>query len=142
LLKIPSPEVVWKIAAIGFGLIVSIAVIFIMQFINFFLYPVPEDFQLNISEEYSAFIFKNPVFLIGNLFSSAFGSFVGGATAILVRHDVQPKDTIFIGLILMILGFINIGMVIHPIWFWIASTLIYIPSGWIGAHFIQQRLTS
>jgi CDP-diglyceride synthetase len=138
--NILSPQTVWKIAALGFGLIVGVAIIFIMQFINYSLYPIPDSVQLDQAASYSEFINEHPVFLAGSLLANAAGCFTGGAIAIMVRSDVTIFETTLIGLVLMILGIINTIMAPHPAWYLIISILIYIPSCWLGAYFIKQTI--
>lgn len=138
MIKIPSIQTQWHIASFGFGLIISIAIIYLMQYINFALYHIPESVQLHNDEAYSNFIADNPIFLTGNLISSFVGSFFGGAIAVLLRQDISPVYAMGIGAVLMVLGFINILIVSHPAWFNFLSIFVYIPPCWLGAYSIQR----
>ncbi|TVR34179.1 MAG: hypothetical protein EA390_03335 [Balneolaceae bacterium] len=140
MVKIPTEQTVWKIAAIGFGLIVSIAIIFIMQFINHSLYTAIDGVSIENKEQYSAFIHNNPLYLLGVLISNAAGSFTGGAVAKLIRNDITAPQACIVGLVLMILAFVNIVAVSHPVWFWILSVFAFIPFSWYGALFIQKQI--
>jgi hypothetical protein len=140
LVKIPSEQTVWQIAALGFGLIVSIAIIFIMHFINHSLYTAIDDVNFESKEQYSIFIHNNPLYLIGLLIGNAAGSFTGGAVSKLIRNDLSAVQACFVGLVLMILAFINIIAVSHPVWFWFLSVFAFIPFSWYGAIFIQNQI--
>lgn len=139
MIKIPTEQTLWKIAALGFGLIFSVAVVFIMQFINYSLYPVSAELNLNIDQEYTHFVKNNPLFLAGIWISSATGSFSGGALACLIRYDITAKEASIIGLVLMVLGYINMSAIPHPAWFWIISVFAFIPFSWYGAYLIQKK---
>lgn len=141
MIRIPTATTLMQIAAAGLGLIVSVAILFIMQFINASLYPVPDGMDLSHDEVYALFVSEHPLFLIGILFSAGVSSFTGGAIAGLTRMDLKPIYPAGIGLILMILGFINIFMVPHPVWFWIGSLFVYIPFSWAGTRFIYNMRT-
>lgn len=129
------------IAASGFGLIVSIAVLFIMQYINAALYPIPTDLDLSRDEIYFNFVSEHPLFLFGILFSAAAGSFVGGAVAALTKIDLPSLYPLAIGVVLMVLGYVNIAMIPHPVWFWIGSLFVYLPFSWGGARYIYNLRT-
>jgi hypothetical protein len=139
LIKIPSEQTLWKVVALGFGLIFSIAVIFVMQFINYSLYPIDEGYNLNLDQQYADFVKYNPLFLAGIWISNATGSFSGGALARLVRYDLSTKEASVIGLVLMVLGYLNMAAMPHPVWFWIISAFAFIPFSWYGAYIIDQR---
>lgn len=138
LIKIPSEETFRNIAAAGFGLIVSVAILFIMQYLNASLYPT-DGFSLSRESVYIDFVRDNPLFLAGMLISAATGSFMGGAIAVLVKPDLPSLYPIAIGTVLTVLGVVNLMMMPHPLWFWFVSIFIYIPSAWYGARFIHQK---
>jgi len=136
-LNIPLKNHIWKIAAIGLGLIISILIIHIMQFINIALYPIDEtivDFSPSV---YNDFINDNPVFLIGILFSNLTGSFVGGAIAKLTHPTVTVMMAGWVGTVLLGLDIYNLIAVDYPLWFWLLSIVIYIPAAWLGAFAVK-----
>lgn len=107
--------------AIGAGLITGIMVIALMQFLNGLL--------LSDSDQ--------TVELIGLLIAFSAGSLTAGAVSRLVSEHVTPLSATICGIVLMLLGFMNLLMVEHPLWFAISSTLVYIPAAWLGAWIIK-----
>lgn len=132
-LNIPIKKQIWKIAAIGLGIISSILIIHIMQFINIALYPVEDSIVEFNASVYADFIMDNPVFLIGILFSNLTGSFFGGAVSRLTHPTVTILSAGWVGLVLMGLDLYNLLSVDYPLWFWLLSLIIYIPAAWLGA---------
>jgi hypothetical protein len=133
-INIPLKRHIWKIAAIGLGLVISILIIFIMQFINMALYPVPDGIQLSDIIQYEQFILDHPVFLAGILFSNATGSFTGGAIARMTHPSVTVWMAGWVGLVLFLLDLYNLISVAYPGWFWFITLIIYIPGAWLGAY--------
>jgi len=141
-LNIPLKKQIWKIAAIGLGLIISIIIIHIMQFLNLTLYKIPDGMDLTVPQSYEDFLKTNPLFLIGILFSNIFGSFTGGAIAKLTHYSVSILMAGWVGFVLIILEIYNLIAVEYPVWFWILTVALYIPSAWAGAYFVvinQQK---
>ena len=141
-LNIPIKKQIWKIAAVGLGIISSILIIHIMQFINIALYPVEETISEFNASVYDDFIRGNPIFLIGILFSNLTGSFFGGAIARLTHPSVTILSAGWVGVVLLGLDLYNLLSVDYPLWFWLLSLIIYIPAAWFGAFavtFTQNR---
>jgi hypothetical protein len=107
--------------AIGAGLIAGIIVIALMQFLNGLL--------LTETDQTAE--------LIGLLIAFGAGSLTAGAVARFVSEHVTPLSATICGIILMLLGFANLFMVEHPLWFAISSTLVYIPAAWFGAWMVK-----
>lgn len=107
--------------AIGAGLITGIMVIALMQFLNGQLLPEADQTKK----------------LIGLLIAFGAGSLTAGAVARLVSEHVTPLSASICGIVLMLLGFMNLLTVEHPMWFAISSTLVYIPAAWVGAWIIK-----
>lgn len=142
-LNIPLKFHIWKIAAIGLGIIVSILIIHIMHFLNITFYPIPESANLSDPDSYSEFIRTEPVFLAGFLLSTLTGSFSGGAVARLTNSSLSVFTAGWVGFVLMLLEIFNLMAVDYPVWFWILQVAFYIPAAWAGAGFVklnQQNL--
>ena len=137
-LNIPIKKHIWKVAAIGLGIIISILIIFIMQFINMALYPIEDTIVEFDQSIYSDFVNNNPIFLLGILFSNLTGSFVGGAIARLTHHTVTVLMAGWVGVVLLVLDIYNLISVDYPFWFWLLSIIIYIPASWMGAFAVKQ----
>lgn len=131
--NIPYKKHIWKLAAVGFGLVVSVLIIHIMQFINASLYPVEDGIRLSDKTLYEQFINRNPVFLAGILLSNATGSFTGGALARLIDPSISVLFAGWVGAVLLALDIYNLASVAYPLWFWFLTVLVYIPAAWSGA---------
>jgi hypothetical protein len=142
LLRIPSEKTLWQVAAIGFGLITGVAVIFIMQYLNLILFPVPETMTLSDETDYSRFIKQHPPFLVGVFTANAAGCLVAGGLAKIVRHDLNASHSLLSGLILMMLGYVNFLIVPHPWWFLALSLFAYVPFSWLGFKLVEKQTSN
>lgn len=140
-LIIPLQKHIWTIAAIGLGVIISIVIIHIMQFINVSLYPIPESVNSADSDSYEWFLQNHTQFLLGLLLSNVTGSFFGGAVARLTHYSVTIRTAGWVGGILLLLEMYNLITVNYPVWFWILMIALYIPSAWAGAYFTVLNQT-
>jgi len=114
--------------AIGAGLITGVLVIALMQFLNSMLFPPVDTVTGEHSLQY-----------LGLLIAFGTGSLTAGAVSRLVSEHVTPISAAICGIVLMLLGFMNLLMIQHPLWFAISSSLIYIPAAWFGAWMIQKN---
>ena len=129
----------WDVAAIGFGLIVGIAIIAIMNQINIFFYPSDSDPVVPATEPAKE-AFLNTFFLIGRLISIVSGAFFAGALSRLVRPNLMLKMNLFTGTILIIVGIIDLIMFPYPAWFILASIVLIIPMVFFGDTFVRKTL--
>ena len=121
------------------GFLTAMIVVILCQNLNFVLYPLPEGLDPQDTEALAAHIANSPTgALVGVLASYFFGSFAGGAVASRIGRD--PRVGLAIGIALLIGGLSNLARIPHPLWFQISSTLIYIPSAWMGATLAMRRL--
>ena len=134
---LPSENTLFKIAALGFGLICGIAIIAFMEQINIYLHPVPELSDMQ-SEDFETFYTNNHIYLIGSLISHAAGSFFAGAIPLYFKPDVRPIHAVFIALILIVLSSFNLYSVNYPAWYWIANLILYVPLVLTGAIFAKK----
>ena len=137
MIKLPAEFTLWKIAAVGFGLITGVAIIALMNQINFMFYPQPDSFNGN-NEYFYLSLAEDPLFLTGKIISICTGSFFTGAISSFVNRNIEVREIFVAGIILLATGFIDLGSAPYPFWFWIASTLIYIPAVLAGFYFTKK----
>ena len=114
-------------------------VVILCQSLNLVLYPLPESLDPQDTEALAAHIANSPTgALLGVLASYFFGAFAGGAVATRLARD--PRAGLAIGLALLLGGLSNLARIPHPLWFQVSSTLVYIPSAWMGATMAMRRL--
>lgn len=136
-MNLPSENTLFKIAAIGFGLISGVAVIAFMQQVNVYLNPVPK-LSGSAYNSFEGFYTNDQIFLLGTLISNAAGSFIAGAIPVLFRKDIRPSETVYLALILMLLAFFNLFSNDYPVWFWFTNLAVYIPFTWLGTYLNQK----
>jgi len=137
LIKLPTEFTLWKIAAVGFGLITGLAIIALMNQINFMFYPQPDSFNGN-NEFYYLSLAEDPLFLAGKIISICTGSFFTGALSGFVNQYVTVKEIFAAGIILLATGFIDLGSAPYPFWFWTASIISYIPAVLAGFYLTRK----
>ena len=121
------------------GFLTAMIVVILCQSLNLVLYPLPESLDPQDTEALAAHIANSPTgALLGVLASYFFGAFAGGAVAARLGRD--PRVGLAIGLALLLGGLSNLAQIPHPLWFQVSSTLVYIPSAWMGAIMAMRRL--
>lgn len=127
------------IGAFFAGFLMAMAVVILCQSLNLVLYPLPEGLDPQDTEALTLHIANSPTgALLGVLTSYFFGSFAGGAVATRIAKD--QRAGIAIGVVLLLGGLSNLAKIPHPLWFEVSSTLIYLPSAWIGSQLAMRRL--
>lgn len=138
-MKLPSEKVLWKTASIGLGLIFGVAIISIMNQINYMFYPLDEYHSSEDRSELISEYFSNLTFLTGKIISLITGSFFAGAIARLFHADMNIKGALFIGCTLTLLGLFDVITSEYPNYYNNISLLMYIPSAIFGYYFIKKR---
>lgn len=123
----------WKVASAGFGLICGVAIIALMNQLNYLFYPVPESRPGDLALNY----FANPLLLTGKLISIAAGCFFAGAISRLLHPGIEMVYAIAIAVVLMVLGFTDLFTAEYPVWYWFVSLLVYVPASIAGFLFIE-----
>ncbi|MGZ3699895.1 MAG: hypothetical protein ACXVCH_17515, partial [Bdellovibrionota bacterium] len=97
------------------------------------VFPPPAGMNFQDPQAVAAFIAGLPVaaFLL-MLITFALGSLVGGLIATRVSKEPGPRPALMVGILLTAFGIMNLRAVAHPMWFSVASTLIYCPFSWLG----------
>ena len=121
------------------GFLTVMVVVILCQNLNLMLYPLPEGLDPTNTEDLAAHVANSPTgAFLGILASYFFGCFAGGAVATRLGRDTRVG--IAIGVALMLGGFSNLARIDHPTWFALTSSLLYVPSAWLGSQAAQKRL--
>ncbi len=114
------------------------AIIAIIQLVSHTLYPVPEGLDLADELAMEKHIASLPIgaFLMV-LLSYALGALAAGFTSAKLSKPHGRVPALICGVVLTILGLINLLMIPHPIWFWLAALSVFIPFSYLG--FILTR---
>jgi hypothetical protein len=137
LISLPSDRTLWKVASAGFGLICGVAIIALMNQLNYLFYPIPDE----QTEDLMKTFFSDPFLLSGKLIAIATGCFFAGAITKLFHPGTESYYAIGIAIILMLPGMIDLVSAEYPLWYWFVSLLIYVPLSVTGFMFIKKIYT-
>ena len=130
-----------KILIVLLGIVCGSVLIYAVEAIGHLVYPPPEQMDLNDIEAMKAMIKTLPIgALLFVLLAYAVGSFGGGFIVTLFSKSRKPLLAIVVGVVLAIFGIINLFMIPHPVWFAVASILLYVPCAYMGS-LIAKRVT-
>jgi hypothetical protein len=140
-MKLPKETTLWKWAIIGFGLIIGVAVIAVMNLLNDLLnstYGDPIAAYESGSSELSVLI----NYLMGKIVSIFTGSFTAGAVIIFLRPDIPFRSLLVTGSIFLLLSLFDMFFYHYPLWYQILSLITPIPSVLFGSFLIKMSLKS
>ena len=120
------------VLAIFLGIFAAFLVIAGMEYLSHAIYPMPEcDYE---DTACIAEIMKNMPLgaMLFLLLAYAIGSLAGGAVATRMHAENGKRNAIIIAVILLVFGIMNMLMIPHPLWFWVASCAVYVPCALLG----------
>lgn len=115
------------------GVIVGIILVFIGDSTTRALNPPPVGINFmdkNVMNQYISTI-PTYIFIIMVLFW-LFSSFIGGMLAARLNRVEWRVSALITGSILMVAAILNLVMISHPVWMWIAVLAGYIPAALLG----------
>jgi hypothetical protein len=116
-----------SVLAVVLGVVVTTIVITGVESISSLLYPLPAGFDLHDREALQAFIAGLPVgaFLLV-VFGWFLGTFCGAALAARVGRRTPAVHAVIVGIVSMAAGILNLAMLRHPAWVWVAGLLAFV----------------
>jgi len=130
-----------KILAVIVALIVCTGVIMIVEMINSVQFKPPTTEIMNDPAKLAVYMANGPVgAYIVVLIGYIIGAFVGGFIVTKMSRQVSPGTTmpIIVGTLLMLLLVANIMMLPgQPVWFIVASFIVFIPFSLVGHRFAR-----
>ncbi|MBL4715766.1 MAG: hypothetical protein COC01_03635 [Bacteroidetes bacterium] len=126
--------------SIAAGIITGGILIFLVEKLGHTIYPHPADFDYTDKEALAELIQNAPIgALLFVILAWTVGSFGGGLVASLISNEAKMRKALIVGVVLMLLGIMNMMMIPHPLWFWALGLAVYLPmaylGGKIGEHF-------
>jgi hypothetical protein len=113
------------------GIIVAFVIISLNEHITSSMHPAPEGMNMNDIEVVKSYISTMPITaFLTILLGYSVASFVGAFTATYISKII--RHSFIVALILILANTANLLMIPHPVWFAIASSLIYLPFAWLG----------
>ena len=115
------------------GVIAGMVVIYGVEMLGHYVYPVPEGLDFKDKEAIKAYIEEAPAGALWFVVLAwALGSFAGGLVASVIAKQTNILHALIVGGLLMIAGIINLVSIPHPTWMWIAGLMVYLPFAWLG----------
>lgn len=122
-----------SVLSIVVGVFAAMATIMLMEMLGHAVYPPPEGVNFEDPVAIAAMVATLPIgALLMVILAYAVGALVGGIVAGLIKPKIQSYQPIVVGAILTVFGLMNLMMIPHPIWFWVATLLCFVPFAFIG----------
>lgn len=137
-MKLPQEKTLWNWVYIGFGLILGVAVIGLMNFLNEYLNIGQSESDIFLESD-SKLILNISVYYSGKIIAILTGCLTAGAIIKIARPHVSYISFIVVGLIFILLSLIDLKMNSYPVWYQVISILIPIPSVLIGHRLIKEH---
>ena len=129
-------HIIRNVLSIFAGTFVAIVLIGLVQALAHSLYPPPPGTDFTDPQVLAELMMKAPVgALLLVLLYYAGGTFVGSAVAARLSHHEGPlRQGLFVGVLMLIAGVMNLKAIPHLLWFCIACMGVFILTGWFGAQ--------
>ena len=126
-------KIVRNISAVIAGMLVAFLLVFGAEGISHKIYPPPSGMSMTDMAQVKAFVATLPMsVLLIVLAGWLIATFVGTWLAAKIGHNPVPGYVV--GALLLCAGIANAFMIPQPVWFSIASFVIYIVATWVGAR--------
>lgn len=122
-----------NILALTAGIITAVLIIFLLEGVSASMFPMPKDLDPTNKEALAEHIAGLPLqafILILSIYAVA--AFLGALVATSISKTM--RHAYIVGIVLIISNIANLAMIPHPLWFSIASLLIYLPFAWLGGR--------
>lgn len=132
-----------NILGIIVGAIFAMAVIMVMQIAGTVFFPLPEAIDPSDTKALSQYIMEEAS--VASLLFVAFGYGVGAFAGGLVAGGIAKTHKFYmalgVGIVLFIMGVVNLINISHPVWFWFVSSAAYLFFALLAGSFYRNRRT-
>jgi hypothetical protein len=127
-----------KILAIIAGILTGFIIVFIGDATTHKLHPVPDGINYMDKNAMKDYITTIPtwVFVIMILFW-VLSSFLGGLVSARINRAGWKSSATITGAILMGAALLNLALMPHPLWMWLAVIALYIPAALAGGYLVR-----
>ncbi len=73
------------------------------------------------------------------LFGWGLGSFAGGFLTTLISRKPPGRSALVLGVLLTLAGVANNLMLPPPMWFWLATFVVFLPATYLGARLVPKK---
>lgn len=129
-----------KVLAIIVGVVAGFAIVFIGDATSHSLSPVPKGIDYTNRNEMNTYIESVPIYVlvIMVIFWLA-SSFLGAMLAARINRSDWKRTALTAGGILFAAGILNLALLPHPAWMWIAALAGYIPAAFLGGWLVRPK---
>ncbi len=121
-----------RILSVVFGLVAGVVTISLVESFGHILFPLGS-VDMSSPEAIKQFIQNIPTGAIAMvLVGWVIGAFVGGIIASLIDIENSFRNSVVIGVVILILSIINLIMLPSPIWMWIGAIALIVPFAIVG----------
>lgn len=121
-----------RIVSIILGLAAAVVVIMIVEAISHILFPVAP-IDMNNKEAIKQFMADLPVgAMVMVLAAWIMGSFFGAITSTLINKENGLRNSVTVGIIILVLSVLNLIMLPSPVWMWVGALTLIVPAAWAG----------
>lgn len=118
------------------GLLAAFAIMMVLEYINSFFFPLPESLDWSDPAQVQAFTDSLPwTAYILVLLGWIAGAFAAGYATTYLAGEEKYRLSLFVGIILTILGIINNAMLGHDMFFYIVGLPMFIIFTYLGHRY-------
>ena len=122
-----------RFSSILTGIATGIAVLFLTETLSHLLYPLPTGLNPERADDMRKIMQQMPVNALIIVFIGDFlCALSGGIVCTLMSKENKLRNSLIVGLILTVFGFLNFMTIPHPMWFMVGSLFIYFAGAFIG----------
>ena len=137
----PMNNLIRNVLSIMAGTFVAVVLTMIVQIISHQMYPAPPGTDFNDLEVLAELMMNAPIgallmVLLSYAVGTMGGAFVGAKIAI---SDEPARQGLFVTVLMLIAGLMNLNAFPHPAWFWSSCIVVIVGSGYFGADLGSKR---
>jgi hypothetical protein len=132
-----------RVFSIVAGVIAGFAIVFMGDATTHSLSPLPKGLDYSNRNEMRDYIASIPMYvlIIMVIFWLA-SSFLGAMLTARINRQEWKRAALTTGGILMAASILNLALLPHPLWMWIAAIVGYLPAALLGAWLVKPKTTS
>ncbi len=128
---------VWAVIA---GVLAGSVIMVVVETLGHKIYPVAMNLETATKEAKEEFMKTIPVeAMLMIILAWAIGSFIAGIVSTLISKENTSFAALRSGAVLLAFAIVNMISIPHPIWFWIAGLLVFIPFAWLGFKLLSTK---
>lgn len=128
-----------KIAAVFLGIVVALALVFVVEMLGHQVYPPPTDLDFTRPEVVTSYMQTLPIgafiFVLGGFALATLG---GGFVAAKVARDRPNLHAGIIGVLMLCATGANLLMIPHPLWFSVTAVALIIVATVLAARLARK----